>query len=830
MSTALSVEQVRTEVSPAVAATSDCPYVGPSPFLSSDSHRFFGRDREAVDLKYRVMAHPITVLYAMSGAGKTSLINARLVPDLLKEGCHVLPSARVRGSSGKLNPAEIRNIYVFHTVIGWNSQCDRRTTGGLKDRTLKDELTPRANLAESDDSLLIAVFDQFEELFTAYSSRWGDRRGFFEQLSAALDSIPNLRVLLAMREDYLASLDPYAALVPENLRTRFRLERLRREAALEAIVNPLRSTGRSFAPGVANKLLDSLMTIHVRPQRDASRTGAGNEDADLLSTPSGPLSGDELPAFRPDSEGYLATSEFVEPVQLQVVCQNLWHNLRPEELEITAAHLESRGDVDQALSRFYEECVQEASQKAGVREGVVRRWFREQLITPSGTRGLVLSGPDKTGELPNQAVEVLEARHIIRGEERGGARWYELSHDRFIEPIVNSNRQWEVTRPTQALRATLERQAMNWGSAPEEKKASNLLDEADLASAEAWMNSTDAAELGISDRLQRFLAESREALERTRLKDESREAKANFRRLLRSAAALLALLGVALGGWCYAWVKEHQAVAQTNRAMVNQCAMQAAVETQRPKVALGHLQNAIGQAEKNLNRTIEKETLWVIRKTLSQVNHRSLLGPYRDEVNEVVFAPSRWGGALRKEFHPVVAVGGRDGQVDLWDLGDYNNPEDDELLWTINPDLPSPGKKGLWINRICFAPNGRQTIAFATGDPASVDSADRGGAWIWSVGDPSRVEGELHPLEIDADSGPVADVVFSPDGGWVATAGRRKLGPESHPDVDGVWSGIVRIYEVFNRGPRPRFHRQGTGPERGVRRSWCATGRGQRRS
>ena len=146
--------------------------------------------------------------------------------------------------------------------MSWQSQCDVQTAGQLKGQTLKDELAPRAKVAEDNDSLLIAVFDQFEELFTAYSSRWGDRRGFFEQLSDALASISNLRVLLAMREDYLASLDPYASLVPENLRTRFRLERLRREAALEAVVNPLDGTGRRFAPGVAEKLIDSLMTIH----------------------------------------------------------------------------------------------------------------------------------------------------------------------------------------------------------------------------------------------------------------------------------------------------------------------------------------------------------------------------------------------------------------------------------------------------------------------------------------------------------------------------------------------------------------------------------------
>ena len=241
------VEDTRTGERPCIRDASGSPYVGPRPFLPTDSERFFGRDREAIELKHRIMAHPVTLLYSMSGAGKTSLINARLIPDLQSEGCHVLPSARVRGSTGKLPPGAIHNIYVFHALVSWQDHCDSQTLAKLNSQTITDELTPRAKLAEEDDSPLIAVFDQFEELFTAYSSRWKDRREFFEQLSDALGSLSNLRVLLAMREDFLASLDPYANQVPENLRSRFRLELLRRDAALEAVVNPLKGTGKRFA-------------------------------------------------------------------------------------------------------------------------------------------------------------------------------------------------------------------------------------------------------------------------------------------------------------------------------------------------------------------------------------------------------------------------------------------------------------------------------------------------------------------------------------------------------------------------------------------------------
>ena len=74
------------------------PYVGPRPFERKDQALFFGRDREARELLSLVVAHEAVLLYAQSGAGKTSLLNARLIPLLEEKGFQVLPTARVRGS------------------------------------------------------------------------------------------------------------------------------------------------------------------------------------------------------------------------------------------------------------------------------------------------------------------------------------------------------------------------------------------------------------------------------------------------------------------------------------------------------------------------------------------------------------------------------------------------------------------------------------------------------------------------------------------------------------------------------------------------------------
>ena len=77
------------------AATGFNPYVGPNPYTREDveaGREFHGREWETGELLDLLVAKRIVLLYSPSGAGKTSLIQARLVPALEKEGFEVLPA------------------------------------------------------------------------------------------------------------------------------------------------------------------------------------------------------------------------------------------------------------------------------------------------------------------------------------------------------------------------------------------------------------------------------------------------------------------------------------------------------------------------------------------------------------------------------------------------------------------------------------------------------------------------------------------------------------------------------------------------------------------
>lgn len=493
------------------------PYVGPRPFVREDASVFFGRDREAKELLSLIIAHPVVLLYSQSGAGKTSLLNARVIP--LLEGRHteVFGTARVFGELPQGVTAEqVVNIFVFNALMSF--QKESSDPQGIARLSLSQFLSAHQPPARPQgiSSYRVIIFDQFEELFTTFPERWNDRGGFFENVGQALEDDPRLRVVFSMREEYIASMDPFAGQLPERMRTRYRLERLREEAALLAVKKPLEGTGRRFGDGAAEKLVKNLLQVPIR-----SETGTID-----------------------------VSGEFIEPVQLQVVCQNLWQSLPqpPAVPVIDDKYIEDYGDVDRALSTYYEECLKKVIEDQeialiGLKEGRLRRWFEKTLITPEGTRGTVYRDKDTntTGGLPNKAVDLLENLRLVRPELRGNAPWYELTHDRFIGPILKSNQEWYDKREKGKLVGQgLEERAKNW--ALNDKPDSDLLVGEELAEASQWLTSPDAEDVGVSDKLRVFVQTSHAEVERKRAESASRFAK----RLKGQRAALILLAVVAL--------------------------------------------------------------------------------------------------------------------------------------------------------------------------------------------------------------------------------------------------------------------------------------------
>jgi hypothetical protein len=401
----------------AVAPRDANPYVGPRPFEREHDDLFFGRKREIRQLFYLLIAERILLLHSPSGAGKTSLIQAGLIPTLEKEkkSFQILRAMRVGNipRPSELKRITVRNRYVLSALQSLEEALPKRRRmsltrlAGMEFGAYLDQRWP---LGE-DQPNQVLIFDQFEELLTADPTDQPDKAEFFRQVGTAL-RYPRRWALFAMREDFLAGLDPYLLPVPGRLQTRFRLDLLERPAAREAIQEPSGIRDVQFRDDAADELLGELSKVRVQ----------------LL-----------------DGTSEWKDGPYVEPIFLQVACQRLWE-LKGSRREITADLVRSIGNVDDALADYYAERTATIAADTRVPERAIREWFDRHLITSQGFRGQVLQGRDSSQGLHNEAIWRLVDAHLVRREERRGATWFELAHDRLIEPLRRDNDAWYRTQ------------------------------------------------------------------------------------------------------------------------------------------------------------------------------------------------------------------------------------------------------------------------------------------------------------------------------------------------------------------------------------------------
>jgi hypothetical protein len=502
------------------------PYVGPASFTKEDSTRFFGRAAETRELASLVIARRAVLLYAQSGAGKTSLLQASLIPELeRRKRVATFPIARVTGSADTSSA----NLYVENAL-------SNLFPGAPHGRTFAEAFAavlPADATGRQQPHLLI--FDQFEEIYTFHPELTDQRTAFFEQLGECLASYPQLSLLLSMREDYLADIEANAALLPDRMRTRMRLERLGVESALEAIQGPAALAGMPFSAGAAENLVDNLRRI---------RTGT------------------------PGGKGF-ALGQYVEPVQLQIVCRQLWAGIGTDssrtKTTIDAGDIDKYARVDDALAQFYRDSLT-AAKKSGVTERVLRRWFGERLITPAGTRGLAFRGKKETEGLPNEAVDILDHCHIIRTDLRGGNPWYELAHDRLVEPVREDNLAWKASYRN-PVAAALERSKNRSMTGPQPAGADSYYVDASqpvpVGVLASGMNAAGLAEAlqFAKDHPQELSDEERLFLEKSEL--EEKKAVSRRKRNKRIAAVLTTLL---LGLTTFALVQMYRATVARKTA------------------------------------------------------------------------------------------------------------------------------------------------------------------------------------------------------------------------------------------------------------------------
>ena len=220
------------------------PYKALESYDAMDVAIFKGRSAESQQLANRILANPMTVLYGESGSGKTSLLDAGARPMLAAQRALLAVATPAAGV-----PLTSRLAASLAGAAERAGLQPPAASGLLPDmiRQWQREL----------DGPVVLALDQFEQFALVYGS--DAQQGTLTDLARLLeDRSLFLRLVIVIREDFLGRLQTLEPQLPGLMDVRFRLERLGREAAAAAIVEPAALFGVRWEPAVVDVLLDGL--------------------------------------------------------------------------------------------------------------------------------------------------------------------------------------------------------------------------------------------------------------------------------------------------------------------------------------------------------------------------------------------------------------------------------------------------------------------------------------------------------------------------------------------------------------------------------------------
>ncbi|HET7502286.1 MAG TPA: hypothetical protein VFK02_14810 [Kofleriaceae bacterium] len=411
------------------APADDRPYLGLRTYEEPDAGRFFGREEPVEELVRMVRRRSLTVLLGVSGIGKSSLIQAGLFPALRADS--YLPiwirldfSGAERDLGVQVRQAIARELEL--------RQVEAPPPGhgvSLWRYFVNTPLWSRRN------RLLVPLlaFDQFEEMFTigrGFASQAldliqdlselierrptlidlagpeGDGAGGEDRAASRRDFVPpDPRVLVSLREDFLAHLEDFRGQLPSLVTNRYRLTRMTGGQALRAVKQP---AGTVVTATTARQIVEFV----------AAKAGAQAAQATA-----------ELGALE------------IEPTLLSLVCDEL--DLRRRELrlpEITGELITQQGG--QIVERFYDRAF------TGL-PVAMRTLVEDKLVTSDGYRTTMAyaAALDVKG-VTKEGIDALIDRRVLRSETRFGTPHIELIHDQLTRVARQRRQEAEHARRT----------------------------------------------------------------------------------------------------------------------------------------------------------------------------------------------------------------------------------------------------------------------------------------------------------------------------------------------------------------------------------------------
>ncbi len=237
-----------TEAEPPKEDSAVCPYMGLSAFGPQDANWFFGRERATNALLARMNENGITMLVGASGAGKSSLMKAGVLPRLRKEAVIISPGA---------DPLKEFALQLPDLII---------TLEAAAESDVLIDCAHEVQLAVGDR---VVIVDQFEEAFTL----GGDEnrlRVFVQALHAAAEKTA---VVLGVRADFYARCLDFPELAEALQTNQMVLGAMTAAEVRDAVTNPAKAAGLQLEAGLVDLMLHDL-GAHNRRGKDAYDAGA----------------------------------------------------------------------------------------------------------------------------------------------------------------------------------------------------------------------------------------------------------------------------------------------------------------------------------------------------------------------------------------------------------------------------------------------------------------------------------------------------------------------------------------------------------------------------
>jgi WD40 repeat protein len=209
-------------------------------YTRQDRESFFGRDTDLTLILDRILTGRTTLLFAASGVGKTSFLKARVVPDL-EDRFFVAYHDRWTG-------APPSDMVAASVVARWNESAwgkQRPSVAADSDsglaglyRSLEEARDPGVSCSGS-----ILVLDQFETVFQQHGETEALSRFVRDLATLIKAALPDVRVVLSMREEFLGELSVFDNQIPDLFNNYYRLKDPSRRLARTIIAKTIRTSG-----------------------------------------------------------------------------------------------------------------------------------------------------------------------------------------------------------------------------------------------------------------------------------------------------------------------------------------------------------------------------------------------------------------------------------------------------------------------------------------------------------------------------------------------------------------------------------------------------------